>query len=198
VHPTDVAVLRGWQVRPVFQVFRPPHFDQDVEMDLASIDIHELRPHEQDAVRSLILNGLGEHWGSVDATLNPDLEDLAVTYAGGRILVAADEGALVGTGTVIRRDATTSEIVRMSIVRTHRRIGLGRQLVEELVATARRWGMSRIVLETSAHWTDAVEFYVRCGFTQTHFESGTFGCDAWFEMQLDERGTDYPARPEIS
>ncbi len=47
--------------------------------------------------------------------------------------------------------------------------------------------MSRVVLETSAHWTDALEFYVRCGFTQTHFEPGTFGPDAWFEMKLDRQ-----------
>ncbi len=51
----------------------------------------------------------------------------------------------------------------------------------------RSWGMSRVVLETSAHWTDALEFYVRCGFTQTHFEPGTFGPDAWFEMKLDRQ-----------
>ena len=56
-------------------------FDQDVGMDLASVDIHELRPDEQDAVRSLILEGLREHWGSVDPALNPDLDDLATTYA---------------------------------------------------------------------------------------------------------------------
>ena len=166
-------------------------------MDLANVDIHDLRPNEQHAVRSLILNGLGEHWESVDPTLNPDLDDLAVTYAGGRTLVATD-GAVVGTGTVIRRDATTAEIVRMSVVRTYRGTGLGRRLVEELVATARRWGMSRVVLETSAHWTDAVGFYVRCGFTQTHFESGAFGRDAWFEMKLDGQGTKLPADPEIS
>jgi len=42
-----------------------------------------------------------------------------------------------------------------------------------------------VVLETSAHWTDVVEFYVRCGFTQTHVESGAFGDDAWFEMNVD-------------
>jgi putative acetyltransferase len=166
-------------------------------MDLATVDVHDLRPDEQDAVRSLILKGLGEHWGSVDPSLNPDLDDLAATYAAGRILVATDDGTVVGTGTVIRRDAMTAEIVRMSVVRTYRRTGLGRRLVDELVATARRWDMSQVVLETSAHWMDVVEFYLRCGFVQTHFESGDFGRDAWFEMKLDRRGTKYPAEPEI-
>ena len=160
-------------------------FDQDVVMALANVDLHDLRPDEQDAVRSLILEGLREHWGSVDAALNPDLDDLATTYAAGRVVVATDDGTVIGTGTVVRRDGTTAEIVRMSVVRTYRRTGLGRRLVEDLVATARRWDMPRVVLETSAHWTDVVEFYVRCGVTQTHFESGAFGRDAWFEMKLE-------------
>ena len=167
------------------QISRPWTFDQDVVMDLANVDLHDLRPDEQDAVRSLILEGLREHWGSVDPALNPDLDDLATTYAAGRVLVASDGAAVVGTGAVIRHDDTTAEIVRMSVVRTYRRTGLGRRLVEELVATARGWRMTRVVLETSAHWTDAVEFYGRCGFTQTHFESGDFGRDAWFEMNLE-------------
>ena len=185
MHPTDAAGCvygRSWWY---LQIFRPSSFDQDVGMDLATVDIHDLRLDEQDAVRSLILEGLREHWGSVDPALNPDLDDLATTYAAGRVLVATDDGTAVGTGTMIRRDDTTAEIVRMSVVRTYRRTGLGRRLVEDLVATARRWGMSRVVLETSAHWTDAVEFYVCCGFTQTHFELGAFGRDAWFEMKLE-------------
>lgn len=166
-------------------------------MDLVSIDVHDLRSGEQSAVRSLILEGLGEHWGSVDPTLNSDLDDLATTYAVGRVLVASDGEIVVGTGTVIRRDGTTAEIVRMSVTPAYRRSGLGGRLAADLVATARSWGMSRVVLETSAQWTDVVEFYLRCGFTQTHFESGTFGCDAWFEMQLDRQGTRYPVEPEI-
>ena len=110
---------------------------------------------------------------------------MATTYAGGRALVALDEGRVVGTGTVIPRDAESAEIVRMSVAPECRRTGVGRQLVDELVEIARGWGMARVVLETSAHWTEVVQFYERCGFTMTHFEEGDFGRDAWFEMHLD-------------
>lgn len=163
---------------------RHSSFDEDVTVDLAGVDFHDFRTDEQDAVRLLILDGLEEHWSSVDPTLNRDLDDLATTYADGRVLVASDGGLVVGTGTVVRRDVTTAEIVRMSVAQGCRRTGLGRRIVEDLVSTARNWGMSRIVLETSAQWIEVVEFYRRCGFTQTHFESGEFGRDAWFEMNL--------------
>ena len=65
---TSVCTLRTLQgcvyVRSCWylQIFRPSSFDQDVVMDLANVDIHDLRPAEQDAVRSLILEGLREHW----------------------------------------------------------------------------------------------------------------------------------------
>jgi putative acetyltransferase len=148
------------------------------------VDVHELRPEEQDAVRSLILGGLAEHWGTVDPALNRDLDDLAATYADGRVVVASEDGEVIGTGTVIPRDGGTAEIVRMSVAPAYRRTGLGRRLVEELVAAARGWGAEHVVLETSAHWSEVVEFYGRCGFTLTHFETGEFGRDAWFVMQL--------------
>ncbi len=82
------------------------------------------------AVRSLILAGLSEHWGTVDPALNRDLHDLASTYADATVLVACQGGEVVGTGTVVRRGELTAEIVRMSVAVTHRRNGLGRRLVD--------------------------------------------------------------------
>jgi putative acetyltransferase len=156
-----------------------------VRVSRSGIEVHDLRPELADAVRALIVSGLAEHWGTVDPTLNRDLVDMAATYAGGRTLVARDGDRVIGTGTVIPRDAESAEIVRMSVAPEYRQTGLGRRLVEELVEVARRWGMARVVLETSAHWTEVVTFYERCGFTVTHYEDGEFGRDAWFEMRLD-------------
>jgi putative acetyltransferase len=156
-----------------------------VRVSRSGIEVHDFRPEFDDAVRALILRGLAEHWGTVDPTLNRDLVDMAATYSGGRTLVARDGDRVIGTGTVIPRDADSAEIVRMSVALEHRRTGLGRRLVEDLAEIARRWGMARVVLETSAHWTEVVQFYERCGFTATHYEDGEFGRDAWFEMRLD-------------
>lgn len=153
-------------------------------MSGSTVEIQDLRREFECAVRSLILSGLEEHWGTVDPTLNADLDDLAAAYSGGRVVAACDRGEVVGTGIVFPRDGLSAEIVRMSVAQAYRRTGLGRRLVGELVTTARGWGMARVVLETSAHWTDVIEFYRRCGFTLTHHEHGEFGRDAWFEMRL--------------
>jgi GNAT superfamily N-acetyltransferase len=150
----------------------------------SSIDVGALGPGQHDDVRTLILSGLGEHWGSIDDTLNPDLTDIAASYAAGRTLVACDGRRVVGTGTLIPRDGATAEIVRVSVAAPYRRAGVGRRLVADLVDTARHWRMQRVILETSAHWNEVVEFYERCGFTLTHFEDGDTGRDAWFELSL--------------
>ena len=154
---------------------------------MESLTFEELDRSTRGTVRSLILDGLAERWGSVDESLNPDLDDMLVSYASGQTIVARDElGAVVGTGTVVPRGTGTAELVRMSVDRTSRRCGIGRQLVDELVAVARNWGCTTVVLETSTSWTDVIAFYSRCGFEITHVAKGEFGSDTWFELRLVE------------
>jgi hypothetical protein len=62
-----------------------------------------LRPFErgdQEAARQLILTGLGEHFGWIDESCNPDLDDILVNFTrpGHLFVVAEEDGELVGTG----------------------------------------------------------------------------------------------------
>jgi GNAT superfamily N-acetyltransferase len=154
---------------------------------VSKVDIRPFTPTDQDAVRRLVLAGLEERWGRLDPALNADLDDIASTYAGAIVLVARVDDRLVGTGTLVPR-AAEGELVRMAVARDARRGGIGRALVDELVAAARRMGLARLVLETTAAWSDAVSFYERCGFTITHDEVGEFGRDVHFVRELRGRG----------
>lgn len=154
---------------------------------MASIVLHDLDASSRDEVRELILAGLGEHWGVVDESLNPDLDDMLESYASGRTIVARDpRGRIVGTGTVIPRTGTVAEVLRTSVRAELRKAGIGRLILGELVATARRWGCESVILETSSAWTEVVAFYLHCGFTVTHSEEGEFGSDTWFVLDLLE------------
>ena len=144
--------------------------------------IRGFSPADQEAVRALILSGLEEHWGHLDESLNPDLRDIAVTYRHGRTVVVEVAGQLVGTGTLVPAGEGAAEIRRMSVRPDCRRQGIGWAIVESLTTTAWEWGATRVVLETSTDWTEAVEFYLRCGFVVTHQEEGSFGLDTWFEL----------------
>jgi len=136
-----------------------------------------------------VLAGLAEHWGEIDESLNPDLDDIATAYADGRTVVAALGGEVIGTGTVVPRRDGVAEILRMSVRSDLRRQGVGRAIVSELLATATAWGVRTVVLETTADWADVVAFYRGCGFTITHHDDGAFGRDAWFELRLDDAAT---------
>ena len=148
------------------------------------VEVADFRTEDQVEVRALILAGLGEHWGGVDEGLNPDLEDIRATYGHGRTVVVRSAGAIVGTGTIVPRDGSTAEILRRSVATGHRRAGLGRLIVEELLAAGRAWGATAVILETTSHWDDVLAFYRSCGFEITHHEIGPFGEDTWFRREV--------------
>jgi GNAT superfamily N-acetyltransferase len=141
----------------------------DVSQQAGSdIRIRPFDPRDQVAARRLILNGLGEHWGFIDETLNPDIDAIDAHYLqpGHLFVVAEHEGEIVGTGGLIAEGADTMRMVRISVHRERRRLGLGRRLVEHLVAAARQRGVGRVVVETTNTWQDAIGMYLNCGFTQ--------------------------------
>jgi len=148
---------------------------------LHEIEISPFRPSDQEAVKALILAGLVEHWGFLDPSLNPDLNDIRSAYAGSDFLVARLANRIVGTGALVPRQERTAEIVRMSVASDLRRCGLGRRILERLIELARQRGYRRIVLETTASWQEVIRFYLRCGFSITHYQ----GEDVYFEKILD-------------
>jgi GNAT superfamily N-acetyltransferase len=139
---------------------------------LHDLAIVPFRPENQTAVKHLILAGLTEHWGQLDPTKNPDLNDIGATYAHAAFLVAWWHGTIVGTGALIPRSAHSAELVRMSVAAHMRRHGIGTRLLEHLVAHAKTWGHRHLILETTATWHGVIAFYQRHRFQITHYRDG--------------------------
>ena len=146
---------------------------------------------DQDKVKSLILDGLVEHWGFLDPTKNPDLDDIATSYAGAIFLVACQEANIVGTGALVPRSDGVAEIVRMSVARESRRQGIGRLVLQELVSCARVAGFYQVILETTATWQNVIEFYRNFGFRITHCQDG----NVYFALDLTDSVVDADSRP---
>jgi len=129
--------------------------------------IRPFRPTDQPAAQQLILDGLQEHWGTLDPTLNPDLNDITASYvqAGHAFFVVEENGLLIGTGGLLIEAPGVGRIVRVSVSPAHRRRGLGRAISAHLIAAARRRGCHTLLVETTATWTAAIRLYETCGFT---------------------------------
>lgn len=150
-------------------------------MTPAEITLQPFKPEDQAAVKALILAGMAEHWGFIDPTLNPDLNNIAQSYAGAHFLVAWQQGAVVGCGALAPRGGGTAEIVRMSVAAHLRRQGLGAMILNHLIQQARASSIQQIVLETTETWSEVVAFYLRHGFRITHHKDG----DVYFALDLN-------------
>jgi ribosomal protein S18 acetylase RimI-like enzyme len=148
---------------------------------MTAITIRPFQPTDQQAAKALILAGLVAYWGRLDPDKNPDLDDIAGSYAGAVFLVAYRGDELVGTGALLALNPTTAEIKRMSVAAHYQRQGIGRLLLNRLISQARADGYRQIQLETTATWQQAINFYQKAGFVLTHYRDG----DAYFQMTLD-------------
>ena len=148
-----------------------------------SIIILPFQQEDQEKVKELILNGLAEHWGELDLTKNPDLNNIAATYSQDIFLVAWLEDKIVGTGALVHWSDEIAEIVRMSVVKEMRKKGIGRLILQKLIEIAEEKGYRKIILETTNTWHEIIEFYLKCGFKITHEQDG----DIFFEMILFQR-----------
>ena len=150
-------------------------------MDQTSvITIMPFQPENQIEVKTLILAGLAEHWGVLDPSLNPDLNDIASIYKDAIFLVAWLQARIIGTGALVPRSNRTAEIVRMSVAADMRRQGIASQILKKLCQEAKAAGYERIVLETTETWDDAIGFYLHFGFQVTHHLDG----DVYFVLDL--------------
>ncbi len=141
------------------------------------------RHEDQQAVRALVLAGLGDHFGTIDPTMNPDLDDIWSSYVarGAEVLVIEVGGEIVATGTLAVESPATGRLVRMSVAKSARGQGLGRLLVNRLLDTARERAMTRVLVETNHDWWDAIGLYRACGFQ----EIGVWSGDRHFALDLE-------------
>jgi ribosomal protein S18 acetylase RimI-like enzyme len=145
---------------------------QSGNKSVAPLIIRPFQAGDQAAAKALILAGLQEHWGWLDETKNPDLDNIGANYGGGLFLVACLGEEIVGTGALIKEQEGVGRIVRMSVAKTQRRQGIGQRMLEELVVRAGPAGYRQIVLETTATWTEAIGFYESQGFRPVGVKDG--------------------------
>lgn len=87
----------------------------------------------------------------------------------------ADDGRLVGMVGVERQNEECAELRRMAVEKSHRRKGIGRQLLATAEAFCRDAGYRKMVLSTSEVQLAAMRLYESSGYRRVREETDTAG-----------------------
>lgn len=134
----------------------------------------------QEQVKSLILSGLEEHWGTLNPNFNSDLNEIANHYKQDIFLIALFGEKIIATGAALLISSSTAKIVRMSVRKKYRRNGIGKAILDALILELREKNISKVILETTRTWTEAISFYTNYGFAVTHYEDE----DIYFKLDI--------------
>ncbi len=109
----------------------------------------------------------------------------------GRVVVARSSGATIGVGTLKPVSEVEVELKRLFVQPTLRGVGVGRRILEHLIAEARRVGYREMRLETFGFMRSALDLYRSVGFAETpRFEGvegsshGTAGVELFMRLRL--------------
>jgi putative acetyltransferase len=159
------------------------------------------------AVRDLVFGVLGEYGLLAEHEgVDADLGDIEANYIlrGGMFDLVFDENAcdplpygrgsvsggsvlgerLIGTVGLYPRDPDVSELRKMYLLKSARGKGLGKLLLERVLARARALGFRRIELETSSKLIEAIGLYKKYGFTPFSPEHIACRCDQAYALDL--------------
>lgn len=137
---------------------------------------------------------LNEAWIRKYFTLEPKdratFDDPAgkIIAPGGAILMVDVDGETVGACALVKLDADTFEVAKMAIDERNQGRGLGRLLLQAVIARARSMGGKRLYLESNSKLAPALALYRKLGFTDVPRErippSPYARVDVWMELSL--------------
>lgn len=141
---------------------------------MTELMIRPFRIEDQALAKAIILAGMKIRWGSIDHSMNPDLNDIQASYIdnGHLFFVGEVDGKLVATGALTVEAEGVWRLERMSVLEKWQRHGFGRKFTAHLINTARSLNAHTIVTETERNWHSAIALYEQAGFQKT-FVRGT-------------------------
>lgn len=99
--------------------------------------------------------------------------------AGDTFFVAAADGDVAGytIGTIVGSSPDTGWVLRLQVADQYKRNGIGRRLMEELLAAFREIRVAEVLLSVSPENHAALPLYRSLGFSDHSFEPDYFGPD---------------------
>lgn len=145
---------------------------------------------DTDKIRDVVFQVLVEYGLKPDPEgTDADLKDIEGNYikAGGVFeVVETEDGRIIGTVGLFPKSAEVCELRKMYLMRETRGHGLGKQLLERMLATARTLGFRRMELETASPLKEAIALYQRYGFRPLECTHLASRCDRAFVLDLNQ------------
>jgi putative acetyltransferase len=139
-------------------------------------------------VTDLVYAVLGEYRLAPDpACTDADLKDIEQSYLrrGGVFCVLEEkDGSIIGSYGLYPLPPGTCELRKMYLHRAYRGRGLGKRLLEDALANARRLGFARMTLETASVLKEAIRLYESYGFTRYQPDHLSCRCDQAYLLEL--------------
>jgi putative acetyltransferase len=138
------------------------------------------------AVQALVGQVLAGFGLQLDAETDADLADPVASYEGngGWFAVLDDDGKVVGSVGVMRRDDSTCELRKMYLLPDLQGLGLGRLLLESALERARLLGFREMILETNSCLSAARRLYESYGFEPCALDHLSPRCDIALRREL--------------
>jgi putative acetyltransferase len=156
--------------------------------------VYSIRPSrfvDSAAVRAVVESVLREYGLEFDAdNTDADLADVEASYAGrGGVfhVVESPAGTIVGCGGLFPIATNTVELRKMYLLPEARGRGLGKRMLANFLADARRLGYKRVILETNSVLKEAIALYRSFGFVPVARQHLASRCDQAWELSLSSQ-----------
>ncbi len=140
------------------------------------------------AIRKLVYEVLEEYGLMPDPdTTDADINDIDSAYfkrGGVFYILEEQDGAAIGCYGLYPVGHRACELRKMYLVRAHRGKGLGRFMLEDALAKARRMEFKTVVLETASVLKEAIDLYERYGFGRYEPEHISSRCDRAYRLEF--------------
>ena len=114
-------------------------------------------------------------------------ERLAAHLVRGRVLVAVDDGRVIGHVQLVEAPEG-AELLTMAVAEDRRGEGIGRALAERAIAACRADGLGTLLVATAAASTGNLRFYQRLGFRMLRVERDAFTVADGYPAGLEIEG----------
>lgn len=141
---------------------------------------------DSEAIKNVIFTTLIEYGLPVDPNAtDSDLDCPEDFYQDGFFAVIKDEtGEIVGTFGLLEYEKGIVEIRKMYLLKAYRGKGIGKFMMDFLMAKAKEMGYKKVMLETATVLKEAIVIYEKYGFELSKDAPHTCRCDRMYFKEI--------------